>query len=165
MPRSCSICTNPNRAQIDQALVAGSPSNRAIARQYRVTHDALDRHKANHLTKALTAAASRRAEEGDSLVERIHRAHERSESLYSAAEGILRMALESADSKTALKSISAAVAVLGEARQWAELHGTLSGELSRGQDSGPVTINVNYVESPVVSTSRLEFLPATHREQ
>ncbi len=163
MPRICTVCSHAERAEIDKALVESTPE-RSIAKHYAVSPAAVHRHKAEHMAPVLAAAASRRAEEGDSLVERIHRAHERSESLYSAAEGILRMALESADSKTALKSISAAVAVLGEARQWAELHGTLSGELSRGQDSGPVVITVNYVET-APPTSSLEVLPVPHREQ
>jgi len=44
MARSCSVCSHPDRAQIDAALIEGG-SYRDIARQWRVSKDAVARHK------------------------------------------------------------------------------------------------------------------------
>lgn len=56
MPRSCSICTSPARAGIEGALVAGD-SARSIAALFRVSQDAVSRHKAAHLQQTLMRAA------------------------------------------------------------------------------------------------------------
>jgi hypothetical protein len=55
MPRVCSVCSHPDRAAIDKALVAGTPC-REIAALYRVSPDAVERHAANHLPQAMTKA-------------------------------------------------------------------------------------------------------------
>jgi hypothetical protein len=46
MPRVCTICTHPERAAIDQALVGGESAPR-IAAKYRVSEDAVTRHRAH----------------------------------------------------------------------------------------------------------------------
>ena len=48
MPRVCTICVHQQRTLIEQAMVADQP-NRAIAREWRVSKDAVRRHKAGHL--------------------------------------------------------------------------------------------------------------------
>jgi len=53
MSRVCTVCVHAQRKDIDLAL-AGGASNRAIARQWSVTKDAIARHKADHLPKTLT---------------------------------------------------------------------------------------------------------------
>lgn len=55
MPRVCTICTHPSRADIDRALVADD-SLRDIARQFGVSRSALERHKAAHLPQSLLEA-------------------------------------------------------------------------------------------------------------
>jgi hypothetical protein len=55
MPRVCSICTHEQRAPIDHALIAGE-ALRDIARQWRVSKDAVARHKADHLPAHLKQA-------------------------------------------------------------------------------------------------------------
>lgn len=145
MPRFCSVCASPRRTEIDQSVVSGSATLRDIARQFGLSKDAVARHKEQHMVPMLAAAAQRRADEGDSLAERISTAHKRSEALYDSAEAILRRAVADQDSKTALKSISAAVSIMGEGRQWAELYGQLSGELQSKSAVGPVQITVRYV--------------------
>ncbi len=52
MPRVCTVCSHPERAQIDKALV-GNDSNRRIATQYSLTEAAVRRHKGEHLPKSL----------------------------------------------------------------------------------------------------------------
>jgi hypothetical protein len=48
MTRTCSVCTHEAHPEIDAALLASTP-NRAIARQYGLTHYAVGRHVAAHL--------------------------------------------------------------------------------------------------------------------
>ena len=59
-PRACTVCIHPEREDIDKALVEGIAFPALIA-QYRVSKDALSRHKHNHLPKTL--AKARDAEE------------------------------------------------------------------------------------------------------
>ncbi len=55
MAMACSICQHPQRQAIDQALASGG-GNRAIAKQFGVSHAAIGRHKANHLPETLLQA-------------------------------------------------------------------------------------------------------------
>lgn len=59
MPRSCSVCSSPDRAQIDRQLVAGVPY-RNIAERSGMSLGALFRHRGEHLTEQLAAAAEQR---------------------------------------------------------------------------------------------------------
>ena len=51
MPRTCSICSHPQRPEIDRALLAAEPE-RAIAGRYGVSRAALGRHRA-HIAAAV----------------------------------------------------------------------------------------------------------------
>jgi len=51
MARTCSICRNPQRFEIDRALLAGEPE-RAIAGRHGVSRAALQRHRA-HIAAAV----------------------------------------------------------------------------------------------------------------
>src|SRR5262245_65107055 len=55
MPRRCSICDHTERAAIDAALVGNDPL-RGIARTFRVSEDAITRHKTQHLPAHLAKA-------------------------------------------------------------------------------------------------------------
>jgi hypothetical protein len=56
MPRACTICTHPERAAIDQALVSGG-SFRDIAGRYGLTKSSIERHKTEHLPQTIIKAA------------------------------------------------------------------------------------------------------------
>lgn len=75
MPRVCTVCSHPNRAAIDEALAANRGSFRGIARQHRLSPDAVERHGRSHLPQ--TVALSVRAVEetrADSLVDLLREA-------------------------------------------------------------------------------------------
>jgi hypothetical protein len=55
MPRRCSICHHERLEEINRALVEGAALSE-MAAKYRVSDDALSRHKANHLPDALVKA-------------------------------------------------------------------------------------------------------------
>jgi hypothetical protein len=68
MPRTCTVCSHDDRAEIDKALVAGEPL-RNVAKRFGTSAAALNRHKGDHIP-AILAAAERRAGEqrGDGLL-------------------------------------------------------------------------------------------------
>jgi len=71
MARVCTVCTHPERAAIDRALVAGEPY-RGIARRFSASDDAVQRHRAEHVPVELTAA--KRAEDAtgaDDLLDQV----------------------------------------------------------------------------------------------
>ncbi len=55
MPRACTICQHPRREAIDRALVGGAALSETAA-LFRVSNDAVSRHKANHLPAKLVLA-------------------------------------------------------------------------------------------------------------
>lgn len=58
MARTCTICSHSERDDIDLAIVSGQ-SQRAVAAAFRVSHDAIRRHAANHVSSDLHVAAKR----------------------------------------------------------------------------------------------------------
>jgi hypothetical protein len=82
------------------------------------------------------AKAAQEVIRADNLLADVRSAEDRSERLYGAAEVILERALEAADLETALNAIRAAVDVMGEARQYMELRGELTGELHDSNAGG-----------------------------
>lgn len=117
MPRTCTICSHPNRDEIDRALVDGV-SFRTIAHQWGVSADALKRHKKDHLPAALAQAKqAAQVANGDDLLSRIEALQQKTLSILSKAES-------QGDNVTALKAIA-------EARRNLELVAELTHELNR----------------------------------
>jgi hypothetical protein len=55
MPRTCTICTHPERAEIESQIVAGVPY-RNIAKQYGNSPAALVRHVSEHISQEIQAS-------------------------------------------------------------------------------------------------------------
>jgi hypothetical protein len=127
MPRRCSVCTHPDRENIDEALV-GATAISAISAKYRdISEDALGRHKANHLpSKLVMAEKAKEVAQADSLLDQVR-------DLQGRALAILDQAEMSGDLRTALGAIR-------EARGNLELLAKLLGELS---DAPQVNLNVS----------------------
>ena len=116
MPRSCAVCSHPERAAIDEALAGGAPLA-AIAAKHRVSADSVSRHRAKHLPAAIVAAhASAEVTRGDGLLAKVGELSARAESMYRQAEAILRRARRRRDHDTALEAIRTAAATLREGR-------------------------------------------------
>lgn len=60
MPRTCTICTHPNRAEIEAALVAGT-SYRNIAERYGTSPPAITRHS-EHVSQSIQSSQNAREE-------------------------------------------------------------------------------------------------------
>ena len=55
MPRSCTVCSNPQHQAIDQALVAGTPY-RAVAERFAAGPASVYRHQQGHLPATMLKA-------------------------------------------------------------------------------------------------------------
>jgi hypothetical protein len=119
---------------------------RNIARRAGLTASSLQRHKAEHLARSLVKAhEAREVARADSLLDDVRNAEVRTERLLGIAEDILEQAREAADLKTAIGAIRAAAGVVAERRQFMELRGELTGELSNVADGAanvPLVIRV-----------------------
>jgi len=74
MTRVCTVCSHPERRAIDKALVAATNPYRTIADEYGLSHQALIRHKADHvLADILTAWQAERAQNGQDLADELRR--------------------------------------------------------------------------------------------
>jgi hypothetical protein len=119
MPRDCTVCVHPDVFVINERLVGigGKLSNRSIAKQYGVDHNAVQRHR-KHIPELLAKAP--RAEEvaeADRLLDRI-------EELQARADRILTRA-EETDNYTAM------LGGIREMRANLELIGEVTKELDR----------------------------------
>jgi hypothetical protein len=139
MPRPCSICTHPERDQIDTDIVRGQPFRR-IATQRGVTEQSVRRHAIAHLPESLAKAqdAQERVQAGN-LLDELRELHGR-------VLGILERAEESGD-------LRAATGAIREARSMIELLAKLTGQI----DDQP---EVNIVLSPQWLTIRGAILEA-----
>jgi hypothetical protein len=91
MGRHCTVCVSPRRAAIDAQLAGGEPLA-AVARRYKLTPDALRRHRNAHLSKAIVAVAIEKyglesaASAYESTVLRLESLVDRLEGLLTVAE-------------------------------------------------------------------------------
>jgi len=139
MPRVCTICSHPERAAIDAALVSGEPM-RGIARMFAVSEDALNRHKRDgHTVTALAKAAGAETVAADDLLAQVR-------FLQVKALGVLATA-------EAAGSLNVALSAVREARSCVELLAKLLGEL----DDRP---QVNVLVSPEWAAVRTALLDA-----
>ena len=125
MPRTCTVCTHPEREAIDRALVAGESTGQLAGRYRTIDERAIRRHRSNHLPAKLVLAekAAEVAEAGD-LLSQVQGLQARTLAILEAAEA-------SSEHRTALGAIR-------EARSNLELLAKLLGEL----DERPV-VNLN----------------------
>src|SRR5437764_10113271 len=56
MARTCTVCTHPERAAIDQALVSGTGVRALASRYVPLSKTAVQRHRGEHLPAALRQA-------------------------------------------------------------------------------------------------------------
>jgi hypothetical protein len=148
VPRECTVCAHPDRAEIDEALVGGA-SNRSVASLYDVSEAAVRRHKANHLpAKLVMAQAAEEVAQADDLLAQMQDLQRRTLAILEAAESTNQH-------RTALSAIR-------EARGNLELLAKLLGEL----DERPV-VNLNlspeWLELRAVIVAALEPHPEALR--
>ena len=115
MPRTCTVCTHPDREEIDKALLDGGPY-RVIAVRFGASASAVYRHKREHLPRALVRAVeAREAEHGANLLDQL--------------QDLQRRALCILDQAEAAGDLRTALAAVREARGCVELLGKATGQL------------------------------------
>jgi cytochrome c556 len=115
--RSCTVCQSNEREQIDRMLVDNAPY-RAVARQFKLSKDAIRRHKESHLPMVLMR--SKEAQElshGDTLWQQMTQLNAKTQKILARAERAGNHDIE-------LKAIA-------ESRKNLELQGKLMGELGK----------------------------------
>jgi hypothetical protein len=122
MPRTCTICGHASRAAIDQALVSGESAPK-IAAKYRVSDDAVTRHRAHIPAQLLKAQEATDVRQALDVVMQLR-------AINSATIAILKSARASEDHKLALLAVD-------RVQKQIELQARLLGEL----DDRPV-VNV-----------------------
>lgn len=90
MPRTCTICTHPERAAIDQALAHNEPY-RQIAKHYGRSDSAVFRHQRDHLPPLLLAAIQVEEEaQALQVTTELHKGYARLQLLFEACDRCLR---------------------------------------------------------------------------
>lgn len=89
MPRACTICQHPERQAIDAALVGGESAAK-IAAKYRVSDDAVTRHRAHIPAKLAQAQEAQETAEAVDLMAELRRSLTRVNLLFDACDRWLR---------------------------------------------------------------------------
>ncbi len=118
MPRTCSVCTDARRAEVDQALVSGVAVDEIARRYPPLSATSIRRHRAEHVSQTLAKAhEAKEVTRGDDLLEQVRQLRGKAVSLLLKAEA-------AGDYRTALAGIR-------EARACLELLLEVEGELNR----------------------------------
>ena len=126
MPRTCTVCTHAERAEIDQALLTGEPL-RDIAGRFRTSRSALLRHKQADIPATL--AKAKQAEE-----------EVRAETLFDRLRAINRETVEILREARESSSPSIALAAINRVERQLEFEARLLGQLN---DATRVAVGVN----------------------
>ncbi len=136
MPRPCTVCTHPDRAGIDQALVSGQ-SYRTIAKRSGTSPSAVLRHKESHLsTTLLKASGAREVARADDLLQKVR-------DLEAEARRIGRRAEKEGDLRCAIASVKQLMDIV-------DLLARLMGAFPRDGkrlDEGPSGISIQLVRT------------------
>ncbi|MEI8145128.1 MAG: hypothetical protein WCH83_06675 [Alphaproteobacteria bacterium] len=126
MPRRCTVCADPRRAEVDRLIAAGTAPLRRIATDHGFSESAVRRHAEDHVPAAMAEAAEAElVAHGASLLDQVTSLHRR-------ALGLLQRAEVAGDFRAAMAGIR-------EARGCIELLARLEGQL---RDREAATVNV-----------------------
>src|SRR5262245_17520800 len=114
MPRTCSVCRNPRRDSINEALLTGQ-SLRNVAERFGTSVTSLHRHRKEIPKKIVKATEARDIVLGDTLLSQV-------QGLIEKAVAILERAEASGDDRCALQAVR-------EVRETLHLLGKITGEL------------------------------------
>jgi hypothetical protein len=148
MPRICTICSHPQRSEIDAALVRPD-SLRAIAKRFETSAAALHRHRSSCISEQLSKAKEFSDIAGAStLVKELRE-------ITKKTGAILARAVRQKQSDIALKAIA-------RLERQLELKGRLLGQLEERDGAGagaPVKVLVQYVDRQVNLASGTHNFP------
>lgn len=130
VPQKCSICSHPDRLEIDRAIIAGTPL-RDISGRFGPSKTAIGRHRPHIANEIAATAESQGLARAGTLLDDIHAGRARAERLYQAAVSILENALQENERQNALAAIKSAAVALREARSFMALTAEVTGEIKQ----------------------------------
>jgi len=139
MPQICSICRHKNRPEIDAALLR-SESLRNIAKQFGTSATALHRHRNSCVSQQLS-----KAKDASDVVAASALVRELRE-ITAKTRDVLARAVREKNGDLALKAVA-------RLERQLELKARLLGQLEERGASGPVTVQVVYVDKQVNVTA------------
>ncbi|QNK80418.1 hypothetical protein [Nakamurella sp. PAMC28650] len=143
MARPCSVCSHPDLAAIDRALVNGDPYREIAKRDPPVSVSAIQRHRVDHLSPSLRVlSAVAEHESGRSLLEQLSNLNDR--------------VLKILDDAATTSKPSIALAAIREARALIQLSARLTGEL----DERPQTMVINLASTNEWTEARTAIVRA-----
>src|SRR5688500_7599726 len=146
MPRLCTVCTHPQRSAIERRLVAESGAYRDIARQWRLSKDALARHKAEHLpTRLVQAQEAENVAQALDVVQQL-------KAINAATLAVLKEARERHDGDLALKAVD-------RVQRQIELQAKLLGDLDERPQVN-IHVSAEWIEIRALLVSTLAPYPA-----
>lgn len=137
MPRQCTICEHPDRATLELGIANAVPM-KTLARRHGISHDALIRHKRNHMPPQLLAALKTRGRATE--IDLDHLRVTESEGLLQHLVALRGRFYRLLDSAEELGDFSAAARTGGQLLKNLELTAKLLGDLQTG--SQQVTQNI-----------------------
>jgi transposase-like protein len=147
MARTCTVCSHPEKEEIDRLLVRGD-SIAGIARDFAVSEDALKRHFDNHVPKTLAASPSaKEITDADKLLSEIEEVKNRALRLLDKAENAQDTRVYGPPSQ-----------YLKEFREYVRLMAELSGKLA-AQPQITIINNPQWVELRTLIITALEPYP------
>jgi hypothetical protein len=135
MPRQCTACINPNRAEVDHALLAGTPL-RQIARHVSLSKDAVARHRTHVDSLLIQARKAKEANGADSLSLKLAELSQRARRLADAAE-------QNGDMRAGLMGVREMDRIL-------EIEGKIAGRI----ESSKVEVNLNSIKIELAVANR-----------
>ena len=144
MARLCTVCTHPQRREIDAALVEHAAGYRAIAARFALTKPSLQRHEANHLGVLLRQSkAARLLGDAASLVGEMNRLHVHTRGVIQRAEAshderlVLLGVAEGRRNAETLAKLGALGSIEERLQALEEWKGAPDGRQSRDTDTTP----------------------------
>lgn len=148
--RPCSICRHPDRVEIDRALIAGrgfAEVSRAFA---GLTEDAVGRHHAKHLPRAVVQDAAGAREEAEG---------ERGADLLAEAQSLRRRAMALLGKAETVGELRTALAGVREAGRLLELEAKLRGQIEAAPTVS-VVLSPAWLQVQTVILAAIEPYPA-----
>jgi hypothetical protein len=117
MSRACTVCTHPDSVLINEAIAIEGQSNRAIARQFSLHHDAIRRHRRHVPQLLLKASEAEEIMRADAVLEKIEELRLKAMAVLEQAEaseqhGLMLAAIDRASNQ--LKLLAQAMGKLHE---------------------------------------------------
>lgn len=161
MPRTCTICSHPERTAIEKALLAGK-ANRRVAAQFGITEQAVRRHAEHIPPKLAKSHEAKEVARADTLLAMVRSQYDRALRHIEAAERVLKQARRSKNRRDILDAIRTAGVPMREARRNVELLAKMVGQIPPDQPHITIIQSTAWVSLRVFLSQALDAHPEAH---